>query len=105
MYDLFVHFGVAPSRSYYSLETGARRFGYDKEDFEKKYADSTPDPRTGKPIFGFVAPEWDQDTQGRLSSVVEVEDLAAKVTQSGQADIHVSKDAGKPVRLSSSARS
>jgi len=93
-YDLFVHFGVAPSRSHYYFESGARRYGYEKEDFDKQFAKSRVDPSSGKRLSGFITQEWDQDAEGRLNCAVDVTELANRLKRSGKAEVKLSDDAG-----------
>ena len=90
-----MHFGVAPSRSHYYFESGARRYGYEKEDFDKQFAKSRVDPSSGKRLSGFITQEWDQDAEGRLNCAVDVTELANRLKRSGKAEVKLSDDAGE----------
>jgi hypothetical protein len=93
---MFVHVGVSPMRPHLSLETQARRSGYERPDAADQPASTYTQAPSDVELSGFTGKSWEhEDLHDLLLSNYAVEELYRRLLQQGYANLQMSTQAGK----------
>lgn len=94
-FDLVLHIGVSPARSYVSLERRARRFGYLKPDVNGIYCRGQTIEGRDHQVYGHGDPVYGvDDGEGELHTILNLDSFRNLLQTTGIVDSKISNDAG-----------